>query len=287
VRTYLDQMVDLPAITLWEPTPWHAFPGYGWIFPGPGGEANVGVGVGTLADRTAGARAVRVLPDYLDHLVRLGLLARPPTRPLARRLGGWLKMGMVGTTAASGRVLLAGDAAGLVNPLQGEGIAQAMTSGMAAAEAIVTAPGEASLVYRDRLARDHLPYQRVTAAAHAALVGHPVAVAAIGRLLTAPALGDALAGGWGIFWNELLDGATPRPARQVAAATTWLARAVTARTEVARWFLSVYGDPDHPIGRPSSPAARSRYAAFSTPGPPARPTAGAVTDPDSRRVGSR
>jgi geranylgeranyl reductase family protein len=272
VRTYLDQPVDLPAITLWEPTPWHAFPGYGWVFPGPGGEANVGVGVGTLADRTVGARAVQVLPDYLDHLVRLGLLDRPPIRPLARRLGGWLKMGMVGTTAASGRVLLAGDAAGLVNPLQGEGIAQAMTSGMAAAEAIITAPQEASLVYRDRLARDHLPYHRVTAAAHAALVGHPVAVSTIGRLLTAPALGEALAGGWGIFWNELLDGAAPGRARQLSAAATWLARAVTSRTEVARWFLSTYGDPDHRIDHPSSPRAWSRYAAFSTQRAPARPT---------------
>ena len=45
-------------------------------------------------------------------------------------------MGMVGTVPAAGRVLLVGDAAGLVNPLQGEGIAQAMTSGRAAAEAI-------------------------------------------------------------------------------------------------------------------------------------------------------
>jgi hypothetical protein len=267
--------VDLPAITLWEPAPWHAFPGYGWIFPGPGGEANVGVGVGTLADRTVGARAVQVLPDYLDHLVRLGLLDRRPTRPLGRRLGGWLKMGMVGTTPGKGRILLVGDAAGLVNPLQGEGIAQAMTSGMAAAEAVVSSPEEASLVYRDRLARDHLPYQRVTAAAHAALVGHPVAVSAIGRLLTAPALGDALAGGWGIFWSELLDGAAPGRPRQVASAVTWLARAVTARTEVARWFLSTYGDPgdgDHSVDRPSSPRAWSRYAAFSTQRAPARPT---------------
>jgi len=271
VRTYVDQPVDLPAITLWEPTPWHAFPGYGWIFPGPGGEANVGVGVGTLADRKAGARAVQVFPEYLDHLVRLGLLDRPPDRPLSRRLGGWLKMGMVGTTPASGRVLLAGDAAGLVNPLQGEGIAQAMTSGRAAAESIITSPGRASLMYRTRLAREHLPYQRVTAAGHAALVGRPVAVSTIGRLLTAPVLGDALAGGWGIFWNELLDGAAPGGARRVAAAATWLARAITSRTEVSRWFMSAYADPDYRSGHPSSPPGASRYAAFPTRRAPVRP----------------
>jgi geranylgeranyl reductase family protein len=242
VRCYLDQRVDLPAITLWEETRWHAFPGYGWIFPGPGGVANVGVGIGTLADRQSGAGAVRMLPAYLDHLVRLGLLDRTPTLPLPRRLGGWLKMGMVGTAPAAGRVLLVGDAAGLVNPLQGEGIAQAMTSGRAAAEAVLGSPGSAAARYRDDLARAHLPYQRITAAGHAALVARPRAVAAVGRLLTAPVIGNALAGGWGIFWNELLAGAAPGGARRVATASTWLGRAVTANTDVSRWFTTTFDD---------------------------------------------
>jgi 2-polyprenyl-6-methoxyphenol hydroxylase-like FAD-dependent oxidoreductase len=153
-------------------------------------------------------------------------------------------MGMVGTVPAAGRVLLAGDAAGLVNPLQGEGIAQAMTSGRSAAEAILATPGTAADEYRQRLARAHLPYQRVTAAGHAALVGRPRAVSAVGRLLTAPGLGRALAGGWGIFWNELLEGAAPGGARTVARASTRLGAAVTARTRVSRWFDSTYGRSD-------------------------------------------
>jgi geranylgeranyl reductase family protein len=241
VRCYLDQTVPLPAITLWEQTPWRAFPGYGWIFPGPDGVANLGVGVGTLADRQAGSEAVRVLPAYLRHLVDLGLLDRVPDGNGPRRLGGWLKMGMVGTVPAAGRVLLVGDAAGLVNPLQGEGIAQAMTSGRSAAEAILGSPGRVADDYRQRLARTHLPYQRVTAAGHAALVGRPRAVSAVGRLLTAPVLGRAVAGGWGIFWNELLEGAAPGTARSVAATSTRLGSAVTSRTRVARWFDSTYG----------------------------------------------
>ena len=240
VRCYLDQAVDLPAITLWERAPWRAFPGYGWIFPGPGGGANVGIGIGTLADRRAGAEAVRVLPAYLDHLVGLGLLDRPPEAPYPGRLGGWLKMGMVGTVPAAGRVLLAGDAAGLVNPLQGEGIAQAMTSGRAAAEAVLGAPGAAAARYRTQLAQAHLPYQRITAAGHAALVGRPRAVAAVGRLITAPGLGRAVAGGWGIFWNELLEGAAPGSARRVASASTAFGRLVTAGSAVSRWFDTAY-----------------------------------------------
>ncbi len=241
VRCYLDQTVPLPAITLWEQAPWQAFPGYGWIFPGPGGVANLGVGVGTLADRQTGSQAVRVLPAYLRYLTEIGLLDRVPDGNGPRRLGGWLKMGMVGTVPSSGRVLLVGDAAGLVNPLQGEGIAQAMTSGRSAAEAILAAPGSAADEYRHRLARAHLPYQRITAAGHAALVGRPRAVSAVGRLLTAPVVGRTLAGGWGIFWNELLEGAAPGAARTVASASTRLGRAVTARTRVARWFDSTYG----------------------------------------------
>jgi flavin-dependent dehydrogenase len=240
VRCYLDQSVGLPAITLWERTRWHAFPGYGWIFPGPDGVANIGLGVGTLADRQSGSTAVRVLPDYLRYLVDQGLLDRVPD-PSGRRLGGWLKMGMVGTVPAEGRVLLAGDAAGLVNPLQGEGIAQALTSGRAAAEAVSGSPGQAAERYRRQLA--HLPYQRITAAGHAALVGRPRAVAAVGRLLTAPLVGRALAGGWGIFWNELLDGAAPGAARGVAAASTRLGRTVTGHTEVSGWFDATFG-PD-------------------------------------------
>src|SRR5262249_60211770 len=72
---------------------------------------------------------------------RRGLLTAPCD---GRRLGGWLKMGMVGTVAARGRIFLIGDAAGLVNPLQGEGIAPAMTSAVAAAEAILAGPGTAA-----------------------------------------------------------------------------------------------------------------------------------------------
>ncbi len=238
VRTYLPQSVDLPAIVLWDPTPWRAFPGYGWIFPGEDGCANVGLGIGTRADRKAGANAVRALPEFLGHLRALGLLdeTAPPLPP--RRLGGWLKMGMVGTTPAKGRILLVGDAAGLVNPMQGEGISQAMTSGRAAAEAILTRPSHAADTYRSRLAVEHLPYHRITAAVHAGLVGRPRATSTVARLLTTAGRGDTLAGGWAVFWNELLDGAPPNRHRSVAHAVTQIGRFLTARGPAAQWFSS-------------------------------------------------
>jgi menaquinone-9 beta-reductase len=242
IRTYLPQTVDLAAIILWEPTPWQAFPGYGWVFPGAGGGANVGLGLGTLSDRRAGSKAMRALPDFLEHLRVLGLLDSPAPTP-ARRLGGWLKMGMVGTNPAGGRVLLAGDAAGLVNPLQGEGIAQAMGSGRSAAEAVLSGPSHVAEQYRASLAADHLPYHRITAAAQAALVGRPRLVSTVARCLTTLGAVDAVAGGWAIFWNELLDGAPPGRHRSIAAAVTRFGRPMTARTRTARWFNDTLPEP--------------------------------------------
>ena len=145
-------------------------------------------------------------------------------------------MGMVGTSPAAGRVLLAGDAAGLVNPLQGEGIAQAMRSGRWAAEAILAGGGAAADRYRARLTAAHLPYHRITAALQQALVGRPRAAAVLARSLTAAGQVEPMAGGWAVFWNELLDGAPRGRHRRVAAVATQVGALLTAPTGTARWF---------------------------------------------------
>lgn len=235
VRVYLPDAVHLPAIVFWEPTRWRGFPGYGWVFPGADGGANVGLGLATLSDRKAAAAATRALPAFLDHLHRLELIARPATGT-GRQLGGWLKMGMVGTNPASGRVLLTGDAAGLVNPLQGEGIAQALDSGRLAAEAVLGGAGTAAGRYRSNLASRHLPYHQVAAALQRATVGRPHAIAAVARLLCLAGSVDQIGGGWSVFWNELLDGAPPNRHEAVARAMTWVGRVASARTSTARWF---------------------------------------------------
>jgi hypothetical protein len=76
----------------------------------------------------------------------------------------------------------------------------------------------------------------MTAAAHAALLPRPRAVSAVGRLLTAPGVGPLVAGGWSIFWNDLLDGAEPRPARTLAAAAHRVGRAATSTSRTRRWL---------------------------------------------------
>jgi menaquinone-9 beta-reductase len=238
VRGYVEESVDVPYIVLWEHAPWRAFPGYGWLFPGPDGCGNVGLGLGTLSSRAGAAAAARELPAFVRTLRDHGLLASATP---AATLGGWLKLGMVGTNPAHGRVLLTGDAAGLVNPLQGEGISQAMGSGRAAAQAVLADPARPTRRYRAYLANTYAPYQSTTAPVHAALLPRPRVVSAVGRALTAPALGSLLAPGWSIFWNDLVDGAQPSVPRAVAAVAAGIGRRALARGRMREWFTATLG----------------------------------------------
>jgi len=242
VRTYLPQSVDHPAIVFWESAPWQGFHGYGWVFPGATGGANVGLGLGTMADRKAGAKVQQSLPRFLEYLREIELLDDASSSMPLRRLGGWLKMGMIGTVPAAGRVLLVGDAAGLVNTLQGEGISQAMCSGRSAAEALLGDTGRSAQRYRATLALEHLPYHRITATLQGWLTGRPRAVAVVSRLIMMAGRNDALAGGWSVFWNELLNGAPPGRHRSVAASASRLGQIMTARTATARWFDATFAD---------------------------------------------
>ncbi|MDH4103602.1 MAG: geranylgeranyl reductase family protein [Thermoleophilia bacterium] len=104
--------------------------GYGWVFP-KGDHANLGVG-GWLGE---GPR----LRDHLDLLAGAHGLA---PGALTDVRGHRLPMRRLGSPAASGRVLLVGDAAGLVDPLSGDGIYEAFVSARLAAEAVLSGQPE-------------------------------------------------------------------------------------------------------------------------------------------------
>ena len=259
-RTYVDDDVSLPHIVLWAPERRTAFPGYGWVFPGGNGGANFGLGVGVLNDRAAGRRAMRAFDAFRAHATRLGIL-EDRHRPRSTPLGAWLKLGLVGTVPARNRVLLVGDAAGLVNPLQGEGIAQAMGSGAAAATAILTDPASAHTRYRALLARRYAPYLSTTAPLHRLLLTRPTLVASLTRALTAPGVGHGIAGGWAVAWNDLLNGAPPSVAMAVAATARTFGRVATTGTADRRWIAHACA--------PDSSAGRETFAGQLT-GPPGR-----------------
>lgn len=235
VSVYVDEPIVLPHIVLWEPAPWRIFPGYGWLFPGANGRSNVGLGLGLLADRSRSVGVTRAFAGFVDHLVRIGLLGSPlPARDGLR--GGWLKMGSIGTIPARERVLLVGDAAGLINPLQGEGISQAMESGRAAAQAVLADPATAEVRYRGSLARSFSDYQSVAAAVQAVALRRPAFASVLGRALTVPGLPEAIRGGWALYWNDLVDGAFPTPARRVASSFHRVGRSFTRGGPTRRWF---------------------------------------------------
>jgi geranylgeranyl reductase family protein len=218
VRAYVPGEVPLPLLVLLESRPWRIYPGYGWLFPGEDGQANVGIGVGMGAVR----RSVPLRDDLTGFcaLLRergdLGRAADPG--PV---IGGWLRMGGTGTSPAAGNVLLVGDAAGLINPLQGEGIAPAMISARLAAEAVLADPCRAGAAYMQALAGAFGRYLTGASALQRALLRRPRLASASMRLATAPVVRSLLAGTWSIYWNGLVDGARPRPA-------AWTARGVEA-----------------------------------------------------------
>jgi geranylgeranyl reductase family protein len=99
--------------------------GYGWVFP-KGDHANLGVG-------GWGSEGPR-LRDHLDRLARAHGLT---VDDLTELRGHRLPMRRLGTPAAAGRALLVGDAAGLVDPLSGDGMYEAFVSARLAADAVL------------------------------------------------------------------------------------------------------------------------------------------------------
>lgn len=113
--------------------------GYGWAFPKRGGTT---IGLGGIHARNSDMKAR--LAAYLDILgVEPGVAVK----------GHFLPFGGYRNRPGRGNVLLAGDAAGFVDPLTGEGIGHAIHSGALAARAVSEAlatcrPDSAATRYR-------------------------------------------------------------------------------------------------------------------------------------------
>jgi geranylgeranyl reductase family protein len=108
--------------------------GYSWIFPK--GE-NLSVGIGNLGQN----------PDLRKHLNRI-MAAHGITLEGLKIHGHPIPVYNPDSRINTGRVLLAGDAAGLADPFSGEGIRPAIKSGRIAAESILA---EATADYRTRI----------------------------------------------------------------------------------------------------------------------------------------
>jgi geranylgeranyl reductase family protein len=112
-------------------------PGYGWVFPMGDGRVNAGVGILSVEGRWKGANTTQLMEAFIDWAPRSwGLsdktLCGPPT-------GGKLPMGLSVRPRIGPNVLVIGDAAGSVNPFNGEGIAYGYETGRLAAACVARA----------------------------------------------------------------------------------------------------------------------------------------------------
>jgi flavin-dependent dehydrogenase len=128
-------------------------PAYAWCFPLACGGANVGYGV-------FGRQAGLSKAELCDRLAE----AFPEQAPDPGTVRGHLlPLSTGGRFCPDGRVLLAGDAAGLVNPITGEGIYDAVTSGILAGHACAHGP-LAGRCYRTSMRHVFARHHRHTAA---------------------------------------------------------------------------------------------------------------------------
>ena len=165
--------------------------GYGWLFP-KGDHINIGVGgfVPQTAGQPKGSPAIASpagetpqagvpaagIPDMRYESVTRGLLAEYTRAKLgvdlaalpAAHVSGQ-HLGLGGHAyVPEGRVLLAGDAAGLVDPLTGEGIHSALVSGQASAAAVLESAATAAVAPAEAYARHLAPLQETLRFSHRA-----------------------------------------------------------------------------------------------------------------------
>jgi geranylgeranyl reductase family protein len=124
-------------------------PGYAWVFPVGGrdgtGRANVGFGV-LRSDGEANGKALAARWRGLADRPSLRRALGPHAKPEGTVRAWPIPAAYDRNRLTHGRVLFAGDAGNVVDPMTGEGIAQALESGMRAARAIAASPGNAVVV---------------------------------------------------------------------------------------------------------------------------------------------
>jgi geranylgeranyl reductase family protein len=200
VRGYIPwQTSDPEQLIIMDGRDW---PAYAWRFDAGAGTANVGFGM-LLPN-------LRAMPHGRDALHERLVELLPEAAGAERLRSHHLPLSTGRPVQPDGRVLLAGDAASLVNPLTGEGIFYALLSGRLAGAAAVGA-GDPGATYRRALDRElgrHLRHttwlaratarQRVLDAGVRAVRDEPAAMHALvevglGRGLITPALVRVLA----------------------------------------------------------------------------------------------
>jgi flavin-dependent dehydrogenase len=158
-------------------------PGYGWIFPVGDGTVNVGVGLLSTFAGWKNVNTTHLMQAFCETAPsRWGLSAETAT---AAPTGGRLPTGGSVTPKVGPTFLVIGDAAGSVNPFNGEGISVAYETGRLAADAVDlalrTGDGLALQTYQQRLDEVYGLYFK-TARAFVRAIGNPAVMRELTRV---------------------------------------------------------------------------------------------------------
>jgi geranylgeranyl reductase family protein len=143
---YLESWLDL-----WDGR--RLLPGYGWIFGMGDGTSNVGLGLLNTSDAFGKTDYRELLKRWLRSMPEeWGYVEENRTEPVR---GAALPMGFNRTPQYHNGLVLAGDAAGMVNPFNGEGIAYAMESGELLARVVSQALARPTRAETERVLRSY------------------------------------------------------------------------------------------------------------------------------------
>ncbi|MEM7334438.1 MAG: geranylgeranyl reductase family protein [Chloroflexota bacterium] len=134
-RTYYEDVQDLSGRFefYFEGIP---LPGYGWVFPLSKTTANIGAGIFEIRNGKKDTRSAQlVMEQFLEIPKMRHMLAH--AKQMGRIKGYPIRTDFATAPTYQHNLLLAGEAAGLVNPLTGEGIDYALESGKMAAEQLI------------------------------------------------------------------------------------------------------------------------------------------------------
>ncbi len=178
-RQYWRDVSDAAAEQLWISFEPDLLPGYFWSFPVGQGGANVGFGI-LRGGRVATRDMKRLWPELLDR-PHIRELLGPAAEPEGPHRAWPIPARVDDVVLTDGRVLFVGDAAAATDPMTGEGIGQALATGIWAADALVAAgsdrPDVAVEHYTDAVGRGLAVDHRLASA-----LSHLLASPTIARL---------------------------------------------------------------------------------------------------------
>ena len=158
-------------------------PGYGWIFPVGDGTVNVGIGLLSTFRDFKSVNTTNILNEYVA--TAPGYWELKPDGATCKPTSGRLPMGGSVGPKAGPTYLVVGDAAGMVNPFNGEGIDYAYETGRMAAqilhEALTTGDARALAQYPRLLDDEYGRYFKV-ARLFARVIGKPALMRELTRV---------------------------------------------------------------------------------------------------------